>query len=347
MRKLSLAVVVVTMWMAVVTSRAALDFDPAPGYAAVEVWSGSNASHFAIAGDTLYVLGAEPAGGGQLQSVVWQVDGGSSTEIARSAPHAPDAYFPDAISVVDGDVYWVHAQAFSAGGAANLYKTTYDGNTWSTSTIVDEAAGTNLYSLSTNGTRLFGVGYVDGTNSALYLDDAEQLAVLASLPADGSGGSGFDPAGNLFAGAWSVGGDFASHMYKFDAQQIADRVAGAQAAPYTAGAADTHYVVPNNATAVMESDGLALFGADYNATWSGTNPFAYDLTTGATTALGTLGGADTAVTTDLYARGGAVYFMGKNAWGVGSEAVIYELVPEPAALLLLAVGGAVVRRRGN
>ena len=96
----------------------------------------------------------------------------------------------------------------------------------------------------------------------------------------------------------------------------------------------------------MESDGTSLFGTEFNATWTGTDPFAYDLASASATSLGTLAGADTTVCTDMYFRGGDTLFMGKDSWTTGQESVIYRLVPEPASLWLLACGALLLRRRG-
>ncbi|MCK4341799.1 MAG: PEP-CTERM sorting domain-containing protein [Phycisphaerae bacterium] len=325
---------------------AALEFTPAAGYIAGEVWSGPGAAHFAVESGSYYIYGAEEVAPDQWQNVVRQYDGVGTIEIARSSTYATDAYFPDAITVAGGDVYWAHAQSFTAGGAANLYKSWFDGGTWNTTQVLDESADINVYSLSTDGDNVFGVGLDNnGSNVAFYLDDSENYNVLAELPADASGGSGFDPAGNFFAGAWSVGGDWCDHMYEFSAQQVADRLAGTQATPYAAGDALADYIVPGNASAVMESDGANLFGVEYNATWSGTNPYAFDLADGTATSLGTLSGAATTVSTDMYYRAGDIYFMGKDDWGTGGEAVIYRLVPEPATLFMLASGALLLRRR--
>ena len=105
------------------------------------------------------------------------------------------------------------------------------------------------------------------------------------------------------------------------------------------------YPVPNNASAVMESDGLVIYGSDYNATFTGTNPYWYDLNDGAHGLLGELSGADTAVATDLYYRDGATYFLAKDSWATGAEARIYRVTPEPMTLSLLLCGLAVARRR--
>lgn len=334
----------VAMLLLASNTLAAPTFTPAVGYSATEVWSGANAAHFAIAGDDLFIYGAEDVGGGQYENVVRLYDGATTVEIARSPAYAGDEYFADAITVVDGAVYWAHAQSYMSGSAANVYKTTYDAGTWQTTQVLDESAGINVYSLSTNGTDVLGTGLsAAGTNVAFYLDDADNYEVLAELPAGAAGGSGCDPAGNFFAGAWSVGGDYANHMYQFSAQQVTARLAGTQAGPYAAGDAQADLLVAGNASTVMESDGAYLYGTQYNAMWTGTEPFAYDLAAGTTTALGTLSGADTTVATDLYARAGSVYFLAKDSWSSGS-ARIYQVVPEPTALILLATA-VMLRRR--
>lgn len=334
-----------TLTLAAGPATAALEFTPAAGYSATEVWRGSGAAHFAMDAGSFYLYGAEQVAPGQWQNIVRRVSGATTTEIARSPTYATNAYLPDAITAVGNNVYWAHVRSSAGGAAATLYKTAFDGQDWQTTTIFDQSAGINIYSLSTDGQHVFGVGLgSDQANVAFYLDDADQYRVLAHIPAEASGGSGFDPAGAFFAGAWSVGGDWADHMYEFSAQQVADRLAGTHPAPYTAGEAVADHLVPGSVSPVMESNGPLLFGTQYNATWSGLDPYAYDLATGDATTLGTLSGADTAVCTDLYCRDGAVYFLAKDAWTTGGEAVIYRLVPEPGTMALLAGGALLVGR---
>ncbi len=319
-----------------------LTFTPAAGYSATAVWSGGNAAHFAVDGGQLYVYGAESIGAGQFQNVVHVIDDGVPTEIARSAAYATDAYFPDAITVANGAVYWAHVQSFLAGSAANVYQTTNVGGTWQTQTLLDENAGANVYSLSSNGNGVFGTGAdTSGSNVAFYFDDSDQYQKFADLPTY-SGGSGFAPDGTFFGGA--VDGSFNSLMYEFSAAQIADRLAGTSAA-YAPGDAANSYLVPGNASAVMESDGTLLFGSQYNATFTGTDPFAFDLSDGSSELLGTLSGAGTTVATDFYYDDGAVYFMAKDDWASGGEAVIYRVVPEPTAFGLLILALPFLRRR--
>ena len=205
--------------------------------------------------------------------------------------------------------------------------------------MVEDAFGLQPFSLSTNGDYVFGVGRKDGRSVAFYLDDNDQYQMFADLSEGYSGGSGFDPYGNFFAGDYDAG----PLMYEYGAQQVADRLAGG--APYSAADAIADLIVPSNSSAVMESNGLELFGTEYNPTYTGTNPYAYDLGDGSIFSLGVLSGADTTVSTDMYAREGAVYFMGKNDWTSGSQAVIYRLVPEPASLCLLLGGLALTARR--
>jgi len=326
------------------TAVAALTFAPATGYSAEEVWAGTDASHFAVENGNFYILGAEEVAADQFQNVVRVFNGTSTIEIGRSPVYTTNTYFPDAITVVDGEVYWAHARGHPSYDA-NVYKTSFNGSAWETTTVLDESEGIGAFSLSTDGNGVFGVGLDDaGSNVAFFFDDADQYDVFADIPGDGSGGSGFDPAGNFFAGAWSVGGDYMSHMYEFSAEQVGDRLDGTQATPYTATDAIDDHFVPGNASAVMESDGADLFGTEYNATWTGTDPYAFDLDSGVSTSLGTLSGADTSVSTDMYYRDGDVFFMGKNDWVSGGEAVIYRVVPEPTSLCLLA-GGALLGLR--
>ncbi len=339
MRGLRLLVVGVTAWSAMGTTVAQLDFTPAPGFVANEVWSGSGVAHFAIEGGALYIYGAEAIGGGQFQNVVRLFDGAATTEIARSPAYAQDTYFPDAIAVANGEVYWTHATSYPTGSHANLCKTTFDGLSWTTTEIIDESASIGVYGLCTNGQRVFGTGLsAANVNVSFYLDETDGYNVFAELPADASGGCGFDPEGDFFAGAWSVGGDYDNHMYRYSAQQVSERLTGIQPGPYTSADAIADFLVSGNGSPVMESDGTSLFGTQYNSTWTGLDPYTYDLQTGITTSLGTLSGAATNVVTDMYARDGSVYFLGKNDWGTGSEAVIYTMVPEPSSLYLLAVG---------
>jgi len=335
------------------TTSAALTFTPATGYTVSEVWSGADGAHFATEGGAFYVYGADDVGGGQFENVVRMFDGTTTVEIARSSPYAENTLFPDAITVVNGSVYWTQAQGYP-DYHASLYKTWFDGGEWNTTTIFDDSAEIGVFSLSTDAESVFGVGLGTGnSNVAFYLDGADNYNVLADIPADGSGGSGFDPAGNFYAGAWSVGGDWDSHMYEFSAQQVADRLEGTQSTPYAAGDAVNDYLAPGNASTVMESDGADLFGTVSKPDWSGTDPYAFDLNSGVTTSLGTLSGADTSVSTDMYYRDANVFFMGKDDWTCGGEAVIYQLVPEPTSLCLLAGGILLLmrhredRRRGR
>ena len=323
----------------------ALTFSPAPGYSATPIWSGADASHFAVDDGDVFVYGATEVGGGQYQNEVRWYDGASTVTIASSDAYSGTGYSPDAITAVNGAVYWAHAASYLSGGAATLYRTSYDGANWNTSTVFDGSAGINVFSLSTDGERVFGVGLdAGGNNVAFYLDDSETYQVFAEIP-EYSGGSGFDSQGNFYAGA--ADSAFSSHMYAFTAAQVADRVGGVQATPYSISDAVDDLLVPGNGSPVMESDGALIYGVNYNGSFTGTDPFAFDVASGDWWSLGTLSGADAAVTSDMYARDGDVYFMAKNAWGNGSEAIIYRLVPEPASVMLLALGAtvALARRR--
>jgi hypothetical protein len=134
-------------------------------------------------------------------------------------------------------------------------------------------------------------------------------------------------------------------MYEFTAQQVADRLDGTHATPYSAVDADDDYIVSGNGTAVMESDGEHLFGVQPNATWTGTNPFVFDLAGLTTEVLGELSGSDTTVSTDMYYRDGNIFFLGKDDWTCGGEAVIYHVVPEPGSSWLMAGGIALLARK--
>ena len=321
----------------------ALSFNPAPGYTATPIWSGADASHFAVDDGDVFVYGATEVGGGQYRNEVRWYDGVSTVTIASSDPYTGTQFSPDAIAVVNGAVYWAHAASFVSGGAATLYKTTYDGVDWNTSAVFTGSASINVFSLSTDGHRVFGVGLdAGGDNVAFYLDDNDTYQVFAALP-EYSGGSGFDPQGNFYAGA--VDSSFTAHMYAFSASQVADRINGTQVTPYGIENAVDDLLVPGNGSPVMEGDGSLLYGVDYNGSFTGTDPFAIDVDTGDSWSLGKLSGASTAVTTDMYARDGDVYFMAKDAWGSGSEALIYRLVPEPASVMMLAAGMTVLLTR--
>ena len=345
MSKVVLVAGVLLAWASTAdTVVAALTFAPAAGYTAEEVWSGTDASHFAVENGNYYILGAEEVAADQFQNVVRMFNGTSTIEIGRSPVYTTNTYFPDAITVVDGEVYWAHARGYPSYDA-NVYKTSFNGSAWETTAVLNETQGLGVFSLSTDGNGVFGVG-LDGAggNIAFFFDDADQHNVFADIPGDASGGSGFDPSGNFLAGSWSVDGDYASHMYEFSTQQVADRLDGMQTTPYATGDAIGDYIVPGNVSAVMESDGNRLFGTEYKPDWSGTDPYAFDLDSGASTSLGTLSGADTTVSTDMYNRDGDVFFMGKNDWVSGDEAVIYRVVPEPTSLGPL-VGGALLGLR--
>lgn len=326
MRSLSSLVTLLVVLAQSAGTLAALQFTPAPGYTAIEAWSGANVAHFALERGKYYLYGAEPLGGGQWQNVVRLYDGRETVEIARSPAYATNAYFADAITALGGEVWWAHVQG-SPNYYANVLRTTDTAGTRVTTTVLDESQGIQVYSLCTNGQRVFGVGFdATATNVAFFFDDQQQYAVLAEIPGLASGGSGFDPAGSFFAGAY--GFDANSYMYEYSAQQVADRVSGAQATPYTPGDAVAVHVVPSNYAAVMESDGYALLGSQYNGGFTGTNPFAYDLSGGTTASLGTLAGAPTTVCTDLYSVRGDVVFLAKNSWTNGDQVVIYRLEPD-------------------
>lgn len=323
------------------TTLADLTFTASPGYAAETVWSGSDVAHFTPGGDGFFVYGTAPDSG-QYRNVVRYYDGEETRVIAASPAFGADQYFPDAITAVGNSVYWAHVQSYTSGSAANVYKTIFDGQDWNTTQILDESAGINVYSLSTNGDGVFGVGVgSSGTNVAFYFDSDDQYEVFAEIP-EYSGGSGFDPAGNFYATATDA--SFTNHAYAFTASQVSDRLDGTQPTPYSAGDATADYIVPGNASSVMESDGAALFGSQYNTTYNGTNPFAYDLGTGTAQTLGVLSGVDTPVTTDMYYHDGATYFLGKDGWTNGATANIYRLVPEPSAAIALTLL-LLVRRR--
>ncbi|UCG16602.1 MAG: hypothetical protein JSV19_00925, partial [Phycisphaerales bacterium] len=254
MRRTTLVSGVLLTWASTTgTAAAALSFTPAAGYTAGIVWSGADAAHFAVENGNFYIYGAQDIGGGQLQSVVRMYDGTSTVEIARSPAYAADTYSADAITVVNGDVYWAHVNgAPPYSYHANICKTSYDGGAWSTTTLLDESAGINVFSLCTDGSNVFGVGLDNAdSNVAFFLDSAGGYEVFAEIPGY-SGGSGFDSAGNFFAGACDVA-TFTPHMYEFSAQQVADRLSGAQSTPYAVGDAVGDHVVPGNVSAVMES----------------------------------------------------------------------------------------------
>jgi len=333
------------------TAFGALTFSPSPGLSSSEVWSGSNASHFAVDGGAFYIYGAETVGtdgGGNpiSQNVVRRFDGVNTIEIARSPQFTGNNYSPDAITVVNGEVYWAHVQSFALGGSANVFKTSFDGSQWVTSSVLDESAGANVFSLSTDGNQAYGVGAgSSGDNVAFFFDGSDDYTVLAEL-GGASGGSGFDPDGNFYAGLF----DFSDgpKMRKYSAAQLAARASGAQASPYTASDAVDSFAVPGTGSAVMESDGGSLFGAAFDGTFTNSNPYAFDLQTNTSSLLGTLSGAAVNnISTDLYARDGSVFFLGRDGFGPSGGATIFELVPEPATLALMLCGGSVVllRRR--
>lgn len=339
-------VVAVVGVCALPAAQASISFTPAAGYSAQTVWSGTNGAHFSVEGGSFYIYGAEEVSPGTFENVVRRFDGATTSEIARTSSYAAGTYYPDAITVLDGAVYWAHVKSYSAGGAATLYKTSFSGGTWQTTQVLDASAGVNVISLSTDGSHVFGAGLgASGENVAFFLDDGDNYGVLAELPALGSGASGFAPSGDFFAGAWGVGGDYAAHMYRFSAQQVSDRVSGLHAVPFGAADAIDDLIVPSNASTVMESDGALLYGTNYNTSYTGTNPYGFDLVGGGIVELGTLSGAATTVATDMYARDGDVFFMGKDDWGNGDECAIYRIVPEPSSLVLLAFGLLTVARR--
>jgi len=322
------------------TAPAALTFTPAPGYTATPVWSGANGAHFAVDNGGFYVYGKESAGANEYQNTVRFFDGTATVEIARSPIYSGSEYSPDAITAVGGAVYWAHARSFAS---ADVYRTAFTGGIWTTEKVLDASAGVTVYGLSTDGTRVFGTGLNGGDSIAFILDNPGHCRILVSGLETYSGGSGFDPAGNFYAGGVDTG--FAAHTYRFTAQQVADRVGGARATPYAVVEAVNAYAVPNNGTPVMENDGSHLFGQQYKSDWSGTDPFAYNLAGGATRLLGSLsGGAPYNVTTDMYSRDGGLYFMGKSDWVSGAEAAIYRLVPEPGTLAFLCLGILGLRR---
>lgn len=348
MRKVRKLMGLLIVGAVVVAAQAAVTLTPAAGYAASPVWSGSGVAHFAIAADTFYVAGVIASGPGQQQLVIQQFDGSATIPIAASAAFSTGAYYADALAAVatprGAAVYWVQAQSFGAGGYSNLYRTAFDGGMWTTTKLVDESEHLTFYSLSTRGGRVLGTGLTPtGTNAAFYFDDADEPQVFAALPALASGGSGFAPNGDFFAGAF--GDDFVSRMYEFSAAQVAARLSGAQATPYAAGDALAVHSVLNNASAVMESDGARLYGSNYNATFTGSDPYAHELGNANAIALGTLGGAPTTVATDFYARDGVVYFLGKDDFATGAQATIFALLPEPAACVALCLLAAIGGRR--
>jgi hypothetical protein len=334
------------MWLAwcsgAVATAGTLNFMPAEGYSSELVWSGGEAAHFAVDGGRYFLYGTQRTGG-EAHNVVRMFDGMGMVEVGRSPAFAGSQYSPDAITAVNGDVYWASARGTSK---TNLYRSSLVGDTWVTSTVIDESEGINMFSLSTDGSRVFGVGLDQtGTNVAFYLDDTDRYNVLAQLPGIGSGGSGFDPEGNFFAGAF--GDDFAAHMYAFSADQIADRIEGTHDAPYSIADALADHVVPGNASAIMEGDGGRLFGAVFNPSFTGSDPYAFDLASGTWERLGVLAGDGLALATDLYHRDGGVYFLAKDDFGTGAAAAIYRVTPEPAtgALLLLGAVAAWSRRK--
>ncbi len=338
----------VALWLMILSvtalpSAGALTFTPASGFVATEVWSGADAAHFAMYGGNLYIYGSQQAGVDQYQNVVRVFDGTSTTEVGRSPVFGPAAYSADSITVANGEVYWGHTRGFTE---TTVYKSTQSGGGWSTVAAVDAAQNVTVYSLSSNGDAVFGVAVDNDTagNEAFFLDgNNDEYQVFAGGLDDYSGGSGFDPSGDFFAGGYDAT-NYAATMYRYSAQQVVDRLTGTQTTPYGSADAIDVYTLPSNASAVMESDGLVIYGSNYNATFTGTNPYWYDLNDGTHGLLGELSGADTAVATDLYYREGATYFLAKDSWATGAEARIYRVTPEPMTLTLLLCGLAVVRR---
>jgi hypothetical protein len=337
----------VSLWLMILgvtalPSVGALTFTPAPGFVATDVWSGADAAHFAMYGGNLYIYGSQQTGVDEYQNVVRVFDGASTTEVARSPVFGPDEYSADSITVANGEVYWGHTRGFTE---TTVYKSTQSGGGWSTVAAIDASRNVTVYSLSSNGDSVLGVAVDNDTggNEAFFLNGSDEYQVFAAGLDDYSGGSGFDPLGNFYAGGVS-GMDFSANMYRYSSQQVVDRLTGAQATPYSTADAVGVYAVPNNASAVMESDGLVIYGSDYNATFTGTNPYWYDLNDGTHGLLGELSGADTVVATDLYYWEGATYFLAKDSWATGAEARIYRVTPEPMTLVLLLCGLAVARR---
>jgi len=338
----------VALWLMILSvtalrSAGALTFTPASGFVATEIWSGTDAAHFAMYGGNLYLYGSQQTGTDEYQNVVRVFDGASTTEVARSPVFGPDEYSADSITVASGEVYWGHTRGFTE---TTVYKSTQSGGGWSTVAAVDAAQNVTVYSLSTNGDAVFGVAVDNDTagNEAFFLNGSDEYQVFAGGLDDYSGGSGFDPLGNFYAGGVNAT-DFSATMYRYSAQQVADRLSGAQGVAYDAADAVDVYMLPSNVSAVMESDGLVIYGSDYNATFTGTNPYWYDLNDGTHGLLGELSGADTVVATDLYYWDGATYFLAKDGWATGAEARIYRVTPEPMTLTLLLGGLALARRR--
>ena len=337
----------VALWLMILSvtvlpSAGALTFTPASGFVATEIWSGTDAAHFAMYGGNLYIYGSRQIGADEYQNVVRVFDGAATTEVAGSPIFGPDEYSADSITVANGEVYWGHTRGFVE---TTVYKSTQSGGVWSTVAAVDSAENVTVYSLSSNGDAVFGVALDNDTggNEAFFLDGSDEYQVFAGGLDDYSGGSGFDPSGDFFAGGYDAT-SWSANMYRYSAQQVVDRLTGTQTTPYSSADAVGVYAVPNNASAVMESDGLVIYGSDYNATFTGTNPYWYDLADETFGLLGELSGADTAVATDLYYRDGAMYFLAKDSWATGAEARIYRVTPEPMTLTLLLCGLAVARR---